>query len=233
MTETKLRQSTERLLKISIAYWSLIPEDVKNEIRNHTDTVKLFFTEIMINDDLLPIEWRNNDALKESLRDYLSYLHQIGKYVTTQVLKAVIRKIYIEVKGDVNRAIIAYTHSTIRNYPEPYVPEKDSEKMVQSGSMPGRDEIKSLFKEYFQGQNITPQVIQAFMDFNAWAKDVKNQPIKIAKLPYFIKDLAKLTELSIGKVFSTLKYMKAKDTLTLPVDYFIVRDWSNIQNIKL
>jgi hypothetical protein len=115
---------------------------------------------------------------------------------------------------------------------QPFVPHTDSVQLMSVDAMPGPDELKSIFKSYFINQNITDQLIKAFIDFNSWAKDKKNAPYTGKNLSIFIKKLAILTEQAPGKVFSTIKYLVANDTLNLPIDYLVVLNWRNAQKLN-
>ncbi len=231
MKDDILKKSAEKLITSAKKYWQFFPEEFQKIMHDHINTLKKIYTQISINEDNLPDAWKKSEDLKEALKNYLIHLkNTFGRDITPEVVKACISDIYRKTKDDVELAISSYNYSVTRNYAQPYVPNKTATQLIGINGLPQEKEVREAFESYFKGQNITDNLIVFFMNFNRWSQDNLHKVIAGKDLYKFIKELAKLTELYPGKVFSALKYLVNNKTITLPPDYTPILNWSKKQN---
>jgi len=229
MKSKNLKKSTENLTKIATKNWQIIPEELQMALKNHVEILNSYFTDIIINPDLLPETWRNDQNLLHALKNYLEFLQKSGRIITNEVVKSCVNLIYIKLKDDVKAVADAYNFSTVRNYMSPYPQKDDAVQILSVVDLPNKDEIKSAFESYFKDQKVHENLIAHFMSFNRFAKDQLNDPITGKRLYTFIKELAKTTEYHTGRVFTTLKYLADKKSMTIPPDFSPILNWHNKQ----
>ena len=226
-----LIKSSEKLTKAAKKYWQFFPEDFQKIMHEHIKIINKIYSEITINKDYLPDVWQKNTDVQKALKNYLTHLKKsFGREITPEVVKACINDIYRKTKDDTDLAINSYNYSVTRNYAQPYVPNKTVTQLIGIDGLPQEKEVREAFESYFKGQNITDNLINFFMNFNKWLQDNLHKVIAGKDLYKFIKELAKLTDLAPGKVFSTLKYLAATKSIVLPPDYSPILNWSKKQN---
>ena len=225
-----LYKSTEELTELATLQWNLLTPEMQKLLKKHIGIINKGFTEIKVNSDLLPDSWNKSPELIKSLKLYLESLQKSGRLITSEVVKACINEIHLKVKDDVKLATESYNYSTIRCYPQPYVPNKTVTQLTSIDALPLKAEIREAFESSFSNQTISDNLILTFINFNKWAKDNLHQALYGKKLYYFTKELSKICDNYSGKVFTALKYLHSINSLTLPPDYNPILNWSKKQS---
>jgi hypothetical protein len=224
MTEKTVQQ----FMDASRKYWELLPPDYRAELQTFIEALRNDFSPMFFIKEVIPKSWSENKELINAFSDYLRHLAtDKGIKVTKSRAKAMANMIFLKTKDNTDKAIEAFLYSTARGYATPYVVERQPGTQNLSIGLPTPGQIKTIFSTFYPKQPINDKFIQFFQDFNQWLMDNPLHNALYGKnLEVFAKELSKLTEQSLGKTFTCIKYLTALDTTILPTEYAVVLNWA-------
>lgn len=221
-------KTIQKFLDASRKYWELMPPDYRAELHTFIEALKNDYSMMHFIKDIIPKAWTENKELINAFSDYLRHLAtDKGIKVTQSRAKAMADMIFIKTKDNTDKAIEAFLYSTARGYATPYVVERQPGEQNINIGLPTPGEIKTMFSAFYPKQPINNKFLQFFQDYNQWLMDnPKHRPFFGKNLERFAKELSKLSEKSLGKTFTCIKYLKAHDTTILPTEYTVILNWA-------
>jgi len=221
----------QRFIDSTNKYWDLLPQSYRTDVDTFVNALRNDYTPSQFINENVPSFWLENKEIMDAFYLFLEHLTKnFGVTLTPEKVKANAQLVNLKTKEPA-KIIETFYNSVNRNYTRPFVIENEFSDQMLGIGLPTVSEIKTTFKTYYPHQDINEKFIAFFEEFNLWAKsNPKHRAFFGVALGKFAKELSKITDQSLGKTWTALRYLRASDTTTLPLEYSVILTWANSLN---